>query len=170
MGERAALVPLGPEHVEPMMELMLDEEAARLTGSHDAPGRSALEAWCGSCDDVTDRLDFAVLDATDLAFVGDLAVMDLDEDNRSCSFRIALLERSAGRGIGTEAIEMMVDHVLGLGLHRIALEVYDHNPRARHVYERCGFVHEGVLRHALRWDGEWIDAHVTALLADERRS
>ncbi|MCH8611475.1 GNAT family protein [Arsenicicoccus dermatophilus] len=36
---------------------------------------------------------------------------------------------------------MVVEHGLTtMGLHRISLEVYDVNPRARHVYEKVGFV------------------------------
>jgi len=38
-----------------------------------------------------------------------------------------------------------------LGLHRISLQVYAFNPRARHVYEKVGFIAEGVLREELRY-------------------
>ena len=51
-----------------------------------------------------------------------------------------------------------------MGLHRISLEVYAFNPRARHVYETVGFVHEGTGRDALLFDGEWIDVHFMAIL------
>ena len=54
-----------------------------------------------------------------------------------------------------------------LGLHRISLEVYSFNPRARHVYDKVGFVAEGVLRDALRWEDRWIDAIVMSMLAPE---
>jgi RimJ/RimL family protein N-acetyltransferase len=52
-------------------------------------------------------------------------------------------------------------------LHRIALEVYAFNPRARRAYEKAGFRLEGVLRQSLRYDGEWIDAAVMSILAPE---
>jgi RimJ/RimL family protein N-acetyltransferase len=55
-----------------------------------------------------------------------------------------------------------------VGLHRLSLEVYDFNPRARRVYEKCGFRTEGVLRDALRWDGEWINATVMSIVAGDR--
>ena len=56
---------------------------------------------------------------------------------------------------------------LQLGPHRISLEVYAFNPRARHVYEKAGFVTEGVLREALRYEDEWIDAAVMSILDRE---
>ncbi|TFI20978.1 N-acetyltransferase, partial [Micrococcus endophyticus] len=72
------------------------------------------------------------------------------------------------RGVGTRALTLVLEHAFTtVGLHRVGLEVYDHNPRARHVYARLGFVHEGTLRQALLLDGEWIDCHVMGLLAHE---
>ena len=72
---------------------------------------------------------------------------------------------AAGAGLGTEATRLVVDHGFRvLGLHRITLEVYDFNPRARHVYEKVGFVHEGTGREALLFDGEWVDVHFMAVL------
>ena len=59
---------------------------------------------------------------------------------------------------------MIVEHVFSLGLHRIELEVYAFNPRARRVYEKVGFVKEGTLRDALLWDGKWVDAEIMSLL------
>lgn len=53
------------------------------------------------------------------------------------------------------------------GLHRISPEVCSFNPRARHVYDKIGFVAEGVLRDALRWDHRWIDATVMSILDPE---
>ncbi len=54
-----------------------------------------------------------------------------------------------------------------LGLHRIQLEVYGHNQRVRRVYEKPGFVVEGVLREAQSRDGEWVDEVVMGLLDRE---
>lgn len=55
----------------------------------------------------------------------------------------------------------------GQGLNRVELEVFDFNPRARHVYEKAGFRLEGTRRQALRFNDEWIDAHVMAVVASD---
>ena len=55
----------------------------------------------------------------------------------------------------------------GLGLHRVSLYVYTHNPRARRAYEKVGFVAEGVERETLWQGGEWIDAVRMSVLAPE---
>ncbi len=50
-----------------------------------------------------------------------------------------------------------------LGLHRVELEYYSFNPRAGRAYAKVGFVEEGRRRHALLYDGEWIDAITMAI-------
>jgi RimJ/RimL family protein N-acetyltransferase len=60
-------------------------------------------------------------------------------------------------------------HAFGVGLHRVELDVYDFNTRARHIYEKLGFVLEGTKREALWFDDGWVDCHVMGLLASEWR-
>ena len=91
-----------------------------------------------------------------------------DPHNHSCNFRTLLGPDGRGRGLGTEATRMIVGYGFGhLGLHRISLEVYAFNPRARHVYEKVGFRAEGELREALRYRDKWIGATVMSILATE---
>ena len=62
------------------------------------------------------------------------------------------------RGVGTQLLEALVDYADNwLGLLRLELEVYTDNHKARALYQRHGFVEEGVHRcHALR-DGVYVD-------------
>lgn len=115
-----------------------------------------------------DRLDLAVVDRASGRCVGEVVLNDVTPGNRTCGFRTGLGPGGRDRGLGTEAVRMIVGHGFDrLGMHRISLEVYAFNPRARRVYENVGFVAEGVLRDALRWDGQWIDATVMSMLAPE---
>ena len=117
-----------------------------------------------------DRLDLAVVDAAAGHCVGEVVLNDLDAANRSCNFRILLGPAGRNRGLGSEATALLLEHAFtATTLHRIALEVYDFNPRARHVYERAGFNFEGTARDALHFDGQWIDAHVFSILATDPR-
>ncbi|WP_374208014.1 GNAT family N-acetyltransferase [Streptomyces sp. MUM 203J] len=73
-----------------------------------------------------------------------------------------------GRGLGTEATRLIVGHGFEtLRLRRISLEVCVFNARARRVYEKAGFVAEGVMRDALLWEGERVDAVLMSVLAPE---
>lgn len=50
---------------------------------------------------------------------------------------------------------------------RLDLAIEDRATGSLRAYEKTGFVAEGVLRDALYWDGEWVDAVVMSALAPE---
>ena len=65
---------------------------------------------------------------------------------------------------------LVVDYAFDrVGLHRLELEVFAFNPRARRVYEKCGFVLEGTMRDALLWDGVFVDTQKMAILHTDPR-
>ena len=73
-----------------------------------------------------------------------------------------------GKGMGSFAVRSMVEHAFfNLNLHRIELVVLCSNQRAQHVYEKCGFVREGILRKAIYKTGAFVDAYQYGLLKEE---
>jgi RimJ/RimL family protein N-acetyltransferase len=176
-GRLVTLVPAGPQHVADLHRLLADPEVSRLTGSvHSSePTERELMPWTrADLDEVyarwsvaDDRIVWVVVDNSSGAVIGEVVLNDLNAGNLSCGFRI-WLSGSRGRGLGTEATTLAVRHAFDEhGLHRIELEVYDFNPRARHVYEKVGFRLEGTMRDALRFDGGWVDAHLMAILSTD---
>lgn len=102
------------------------------------------------------------------AWVGEVVLNELDRRNASCNFRILVGPDGQDRGFGSEAVRLLMAYAFGqLRLHRVSLTVYDFNPRARHVYEKAGFVAEGTLRHTLRTPDGWADATIMAALAPD---
>ena len=169
-GERVLLRAVTVDDVPALMPMFRDAEASRLTGSHDdgEPDEARIRTWYATRRDQDDRLDLAVVERETGNVVGEAVLNEWDPDNESCSFRISLVPGAFGRGLGTEATRLLVGHGFEkLGLHRVSLEVYAFNPRARRVYEKVGFVAEGVLRDALLWEGERVDATVMSILAPE---
>lgn len=152
-----------------------DPEVAVLTGSvHSSTPqpslwsmeslRSIYEQWSTS----DDRLVLAVIEQKTGAMVGEVVLNDLQEENCSCGFRTLIGPEGRGKGLGTEATRMIIRYGLEtLGLHRISLEVYDFNPRARRVYEKVGFTHQGTGRDALKFDDRWIDVHYMSILESD---
>ncbi|NRQ32645.1 GNAT family N-acetyltransferase [Nonomuraea sp. NN258] len=166
-GERVTLCPVGPEHAAGLYELTRDPEVRRLTGSHGEFDRETTLRWCATRAEHADRLDLAIM--ADGDYVGEVVLNELDPDNLACNLRIALIgPRAFGRGYGTEAITLVLDHAFATTpLHRISLSVYAFNDRARHVYEKIGFVAEGVLRDDLLWGGERYDSITMSVLRPE---
>ncbi|MEV4437955.1 GNAT family protein [Streptomyces sp. NPDC049577] len=165
-GELVRLRPVTAEDVPALLPMLRDPEVARLTGSHAELDEAAIRTWYATRGEQDGRLDLAVVERATGEVVGEVVLNDWDPGNESCGFRICLVPGVHGRGLGTEATRLIVDHGLRrLGLHRISLEVYAFNPRARRAYEKAGFVAEGVLREALLWEGERVDAVVMSVLA-----
>ncbi|MFG2823449.1 GNAT family N-acetyltransferase [Kitasatospora sp. NPDC048365] len=167
-GERVRLVPLALRHAEDFWRSVQDPELRRLTGTVREFTLADTEQWCADRADQPDRLDLAIEDPHTGEFLGELALNELDPDNHSASFRIALAPGRPGRGLGPEATRLLLRHVFEeIRLNRVHLEVFEYNPRAVRSYEKAGFVHEGRSRQALKWDGQYHDVLHMAVLREE---
>ncbi|MGW0823624.1 GNAT family N-acetyltransferase [Streptomyces sp. NPDC002845] len=168
-GEKVLLRPLAEDDVPVMARILSDPEVIRLTGSPaETFGLDRLRSWYGTRNDQTDRLDLGIVDRASGELVGEAALNEWDAWNRSCCFRILVGPGGRDRGLGTEAVRLVVGYAFEqLGLHRVSLYVFTHNPRARRAYEKAGFVAEGVEREALWQGGEWIDAVRMSVLEHE---
>lgn len=171
-GSLVELRPFNEQANSAMLDILCDPEVLIKTGSvHSqqeakAPyPRAAASQWYATRNVQRDRLDLAVFDLEEQAYVGEVVFNDYSAQNKSVSYRIALGERGRGRGFGTEATLLMIQYGFEiLGLNRIELEVYDFNKRARYVYASCGFVTEGRRRQALYCDGKYHDALIKSIL------
>jgi RimJ/RimL family protein N-acetyltransferase len=75
------------------------------------------------------------------------------------------------QGYGSEVMRLLLKHGFDtLNLNRIALIVYANNPRAVRVYEKVGFIKEGLLRQAHFQNGEYIDVVTMSVLRSEWRA
>ncbi|WP_338696018.1 GNAT family protein [Streptomyces sp. Q6] len=167
-GERTVLRPFTEADAETMAAIIEDPEVVRFTGGPASFAPERLRSWYGSRGAQDDRLDLAVTDRATGELVGEVVLNDWDPDHRHATFRTLVGPRGRGRGLGTEAARLIVGYGFATaGLHRIGLEAYADNVRARHVYEKLGFVVEGVRRQVALHDGVWRDEVVMGLLAEE---
>lgn len=166
--ERLTVRPIRADDAAALLASTEDPVSRRLTGTHERFTLERIEAWCSSRGEQPDRWDLAIEDASNGAWLGELAVNGWDHDNRTCGIRIALDPHARGRGIGPEAMTVVIEHLFAATpTHRLELDVYSINPQAIAVYERLGFVREGVKRDALLWEGTFSDAIQMSVLRPE---
>ena len=79
---------------------------------------------------------------------------------------LGVLPEHRGRGIGAALIEAAIKAARDSGLTRVELTVREDNARAIALYERLGFVREGVKRKGVRVDGRYEDLVCMALLLE----
>jgi GNAT superfamily N-acetyltransferase len=74
-----------------------------------------------------------------------------------------------GAGMGAAFVRAVIDHAFARPhVHRLELDTSAENPRARHVYEKLGFVHEGRVRDVYRLaDGRFVSSDLFSILRPE---
>lgn len=75
------------------------------------------------------------------------------------------------QGMGKKILAEIADRAFGeYGAHRLYLDVFVNNDRARHVYETFGFRKEGIMRDAIYRDGTYHSLILMSLLDGEYRN
>ena len=83
------------------------------------------------------------------------------------SLGMAVHDDYQNRGIGTELMKAALDMTDNwLNIRRIELDVYTDNLPAVHLYEKFGFVREGVRKRLAFREGEYVDAYHMARLRE----
>ena len=133
------------------------------------------ERWIATLPDRIHEKVFAieVFDEEDgWIHIGNVGLHDVDYKDRHAELGIVIGSKAHwGNGYGPDATRTMLRWGFDeLNLHRVELEVYEFNARARRVYERVGFRHEGIRRACYFHAGRYHDAMLMGLLADEFRA
>ena len=172
-GERVVLRRHVPGNVTAFQRWYSDPEVARLARYQDGPMRAdEIDRFFQLRALGQESLTMAIHERATGRLIGSCALSQVDGENGSAMYHITIGEKDTwGRGNGTEATQLMLDHAFGtLGLHRIALTVFEFNERAIRAYRRCGFIVEGRARESIWRDGRWWDELAMSVLSSEWRT
>jgi len=127
--------------------------------------KEELHTWTNSKEIIL----FTICRKEDEKPVGQTAFVRIDYVSRAAVFYISIYDSSEwSKGYGGEATKLMVDYAFDiLNLNRIQLHVFADNVAAVKVYEKVGFVKEGVLRQAMYHHGKYCDFYVMGILREE---
>ena len=126
---------LVPEYLEMVNDI---ENVARFIGDRREPLSEKDEI-----DYIKDKMDneatmFSMLEKDTREFIGNIEFFNRTFD--AAEWGIVITTKMQNKGYGKEALMRSVEYGFNeLGLKRIFLSVYADNPRAVHVYEKCGF-------------------------------
>ena len=126
---------LVPEYLEMVNDI---ENVARFIGDRREPLSEKDEI-----DYIKDKMDndatmFSMLEKDTSEFIGNIEFFNRTFD--AAEWGIVITTKMQNKGYGKEALMRSVEYGFNeLGLNRIFLSVYADNPRAVHVYEKCGF-------------------------------
>ncbi|RIX48629.1 N-acetyltransferase [Paenibacillus nanensis] len=171
-GKQVYLRPIEAADADWYFESVYRKETRRLTGTQKHFSREQIADYIAGKAKDTSSVLLLIAKSDNDELIGDIAIQGIDSINRNASIRVAINQDAhQGKGYGSEALLLMLDYGFGvLNLHRIELYVYSYNERAKHVYEKLGFVQEGVQRDALFYEHRYYDSIIMSMLEDEYRA
>lgn len=157
-GHTIVLRPLERRHLEQTRAWANDPELMRLLDRARPVSDAEHERWFAALEGRTDCVHFAIETLSEARHIGNVWLSDIDARHRRAELRILIGGRAdQGRGAGTEAISLACGYGFErLNLHKVYAYVLGINGRARHAFEKAGFVLEGTLR-----EDRWVDDRYT---------
>ncbi len=126
-------------------------------------------SWFNSIMNDKSRFIFAVCRTDNHEHIGNVGLGNIDYVHRHCMFNIFLAETSdRSKGMGTEAARLAVEFAFfRLNMNKVHLRTSSRFPEALRMYEKLGFVKEGVLREHYFTEGKYEDKIIYSLLRKE---
>ena len=99
--------------------------------------------------------------------IGYAILMGLENPNDCIELkRITIAEK--GKGYGRAALKLIKKYCFEkLSCHRLWLDVFDFNERARHLYRSEGFVEEGIIRESIKREDGYKNLVLMSILKPE---
>lgn len=102
--------------------------------------------------------------------VGYLILSGLDSPNHNVELKRIVID-DKGKGFGRETLRMVKRLAFEkLNVHRLWLDVKDHNHKAIDLYKSEGFIQEGIMRECVYYEGKYESMIVMSILENEYRS
>jgi RimJ/RimL family protein N-acetyltransferase len=168
IGERVYLRPYEIDDAPRAMAWMNDREVTRTLETRGPINLEQEQEFIRNSIGPT-SIALAIVLKDDDRLIGSSGFNTIDHPSRMGTFGIVIGEKELwGQGIGTEVTRLVCHYgFMDLNLNRIELEVFADNIGGIAVYERVGFVREGVRREARVRDGEVIDSLMMSMLRPE---
>jgi RimJ/RimL family protein N-acetyltransferase len=171
IGDKIYLRPLAREDLnDAYLSWLNDPEVNRYLESGIFPyTHEQLEQYYTSVTGTTGKAALAIIEKATDKHIGNVKLEPINWVARHTVFGILIGEKAAwGKGYGTEATRLTVEYAFyRLNLLKVSLGVIAENKAAIKVYERLGFVREGVKRLDAYIQGVYYDSWWMSLLRDE---
>ncbi len=114
---------------------------------------------------------FAIERREDRHHIGNASLHDIDWVSRTASFGLFIGEPTAwNRGFGRDAVTTLVRFAFDeMNLHKVKINVFDYNEKAKHLLETLGFVQEGKLVREFYREGDWKDIVILSIFRDTKQ-
>ncbi len=110
---------------------------------------------------------YFVVDDEHASFAGFVILRGLQTEHRAIELKRIVL-KTTGRGQGRQILQSILEKAFGeYHAHKLWLDVFESNERARHLYRSLGFREDGVLRDAVYRDSQFHSLTLMSQLESE---
>ena len=147
------------------VSLLNDTDISRLLNTSEIFSLEGTTKWFRNRD-LSTRADLALLYMGTVS--GMAGITHIDKKAGVGELYIYLDKKLQGRGLGVTYMGLTLDYAFKtLGLNKVFLYTYKTNGRANHLYEKIGFVLEGILRQHSWHNGQVCDRCIWGILREE---
>lgn len=166
-GEEVELKTIEEEDIEWMRDNIKDPEIrAYTTGRYPVNLEQETKFFEKQVSEGRDQIHVLITQDGDRK--GMVSFIDIQRDSGNAEIGLWISADEQGKGFGTEASRLMTDHGFReLRLHRIYARVFEHNPASAKIWQKLGYLEEGVMREHEFIDGDYRDLHIYGILREE---
>lgn len=164
--DKVLLRAIEEEDAQILMDLINDPEVENAVYGWSYPvSLSAQKKWIANLNnDSTVR--YAI--EFEKRMVGVAIISSIDMKNRTANMNIKLLKSARGKGIATRVVNLLIQYCFEeLNLHCLTANVIERNRGSRKLWEKLGFLQDGVLRERIYKNGKYHNVIAYSLLKEE---
>lgn len=171
-GRLVSLVPLRAEDKPLLFEWINDRRNVLWNAAYAPVHETEHDRWFEQLLGRADLKIFGIRNRATGRLVGTCQLHSISTVHRSAELQIRIgAAEQQGKGMGAEAVRLLVDFGFNdLNLERIYLHVFADNARAIAVYEKEGFLREGLARKAAFINGAFQDVVLMGMLRSDHRA
>lgn len=159
-GEKIKLRAVESEDNVMLLEMMNDPDIEMMVCGYSWPvSMNGQMKWFSKLENNSDILRCIIADKENDKAIGTLIFNEIDMKNGTGHIHIKIADRNErGKGYGTDAINTIVKYVFSeLRLNCVFANILAYNKPSVHLFEKCGFTCDGVLRSRVFKQGKYID-------------
>lgn len=166
---KVRLRPIKEEDIWVLHKWVNDPEVIQYTNSYRPVSEMEQKEWFNRSDYFRKNVVFGIEIVSRKMLIGTCGLFDFDAISRKAELRMKIGEKGyRGKGLGADALSRLLDFGFGdMNLNRIWLRVLVDNEPAVRLYEKAGFIREGVLRQDLYIRDRYRDIQIMGLMKDE---
>lgn len=112
--------------------------------------------------------NFAIEDKRTKQYIGSCGINEYDMNKRIATIGLFISKDFQNKGYGTDALQVLCKFIFDeLNAFKITLFYFDFNENARKLYDKIGFVQEGIYRKELFRYGKYHDVIHMGLFKEE---